>query len=158
MTKRLSIILGVIAAVVLGGAVAFAQTSPGEGSTLRGAGFLKASGSGTISIEMSGRLRMAADGNVTIVDRAGDARVHIGSPGTRTDGAEELTGESSYELTGFEGVVHVAGSDLTVEVEGFAAFAARGEGTASLIGDGVWKTRYRWGFWSESGEALNLAG
>jgi hypothetical protein len=158
MSKRLSIILGIIVAVVLGGAVALAQTSPTQDSTLSGAGFLKASGSGRVSIEMEGRLRMAADGDVTIVDRAGDARVHIGSPGDPWDGTEQFAGDATYELTGFQGVVGVSGSDLAIEIDGFAVFRALGEGTATLTGDGVWKTRHRWGFWSEGGEALSLAG
>lgn len=160
MTRRLILILGVVAAMVLGGAVAFAQTSPAESSetTLSGAGWLKASGSGNVTLEMAGILRMAADGDVTIVDRAGDARVHIGAPGSRSETAEQLTGEPTYELTNFQGVVGVAGSDFTVEVDGFAAFHARGEGTATLTGEGVWKTRYRWGFWTEAGQVLSIAG
>lgn len=160
MSRRLTIMLSIVVAVVLGGAVAFAQTSPagGEDTTLSGSGFLKASGSGTVSIEMAGLLRMAAEGDVTIVDRAGDARVHIGAPGARSEAAEELTGDTTYELTGFQGVIRVAGSDFTVDVDGFAAFHARGEGTATLSGEGVWKTRYRWGFWSADGAVLSITG
>lgn len=156
MSRRLSIIAGVVVAVVLGGAVAFAQTAPTTDSTLSGSGRLEASGSGSVSIAMGGLLRMAADGDVTVVDRAGDAAVRIGSPGVRA--AEEPTDKGTYELTGFQGVVRVAGSDFTVEVDGFAAFSARGEGTATLVGDGVWKSRYRWGFWSDGGQTLDLAG
>ena len=161
MTKRLSVILTVVVAVVVGGAVAFAQTSSaGQADTkLSGAGGLKASGSGTVSIEMAGLLRMAVDGDVVIVDRAGDARVHIGATGGGgADSAEQLAARPTYELTGFQGVIRVAGSDFTVEVDGFAALRAGGEGTATLTGEGVWKTRYRWGFWSESGAELSLTG
>ena len=159
MSKRLSIILGVIAAVVLGGAVALAQTpDAGESDTnLSGRGFLKASGSGTVSIEMGGVLRMAVDGDVTIVDVAGDARVQIADPGTRSESAEELTSDTTYELTNFQGVIRVAGSDFTVEVDGFTAFHARGEGEATLAGEGVWKTRKQWGFWSPDGAVLRIA-
>ena len=159
MSKRLTVLLGVVVAVVLGGAVAFAQTSPGgaEYTTLSGTGFLKASGSGTVSIEMAGLLRMAVDGDVVIVDRAGDARVHIAAPGAGNENAEQLAAEPTYELTGFQGVVRVAGSDFTVETDGFTTLHARGEGTATLTGEGVWKTRHRWGFWSDTGAELRLA-
>ena len=160
MTKRLAVMLGVIVAVALSGAVAFAQQSPGggDGTTLGGTGFLKASGSGTVSIEMAGVLGMAVDGDVVIVDRAGDARVHIGAPGTGADTTEQLAAQPTYELTWFQGLIRVAGSDFLVEIDGFAALRARGEGTATLSGEGVWKTRYQWGFWSEAGAELSLNG
>ena len=160
MSKRVLVMFGIMAAVVGGGAVALAQTAPAgvDDTTLTGKGFLRASGSGTVSIEMTGLLRMAVDGDVVIVDRAGDARVHIEAPGARAETAEALRGGPTYELSGFQGVVRVAGSDFSVDVDGFAAFTARGEGAATLAGEGVWKTRHRWGFWSESGTELSLTG
>jgi len=158
MSKRLALMLGVVVAVVLGGAVALAQTGSATDTEahLRGTGFLHASGSGSVSIEMGGILRSALEGDVTIVDLAGDARVHIASAGTGPAGAEELRGDATYQLDGFQGVVRVAGSDFTVEVDGFAAFKARGTGTAYLTGEGVWKTRNNWGFWTGEGSRLSL--
>jgi len=157
MSKRLTIVLGIIAVMVFGGAVAFAQTGPdGDESVISGTGYLKASGSGTVSVDMAGAIRMAVDGDATIVDLAGDARVHIASPGARAAESEALTGQSTYELTGFQGLIAVTGSDFTVEVEGFAAFRAKGSGTAELTGEGVWKTRNDWGFWSPAGAVLGF--
>ena len=157
MSKRLAIVLGVIAVMVFGGAVAFAQTGPdGEESVISGTGYLKASGSGTVSVDMAGARRMAVDGDATIVDLAGDARVHIGAQGDRAAEAEALAAQSTYELTGFQGLIAVTGSDFTVEVDGFTAFRAKGTGTAELTGEGVWETRHDWGFWSPDGAVLDF--
>lgn len=159
MSKRLMIVMGVVAAVVLGGAVAFAQTDGSEAarSSLSGTGFLRAAGSGSVDLEVNGTLRMAAEGDVVIVDRAGDARIRIAADGAGSGSGEALTRDTTYQLDGFQGLVHVAGSDFTVAVDGFSAFRARGEGTAGLVGEGVWKTRNDWGFWDE-GSALSLEG
>lgn len=156
MSKRLTAVVVIVLVVLVGGTVAYAQTGSEAETALSGKGYLKASGSGSVTIEMSGILTLAADGDVTIVDHSGDARVHILSPGARAAGAEELTGESSYELTEFQGVVRVIGSDFTIETEGFSALRARGRGSADLTGDGVWKTRAGWGFWTEDGVGLDL--
>ncbi|NNC92964.1 MAG: hypothetical protein HKN80_10775 [Acidimicrobiia bacterium] len=156
MSKRLTVLLSIVLVVVVGGTVAYAQTDSEAGTVLRGKGSLKASGSGSVNIEMSGVLALAADGDVTILDNSGDARVHILSHGDREAGANELTGESSYELSGFQGIVRVVGSDFAVETAGFTALRARGSGSAELNGDGVWKTRADWGFWTENGVRLHL--
>ncbi|MCP4246851.1 MAG: hypothetical protein GY778_07360, partial [bacterium] len=142
MSKRLAVMLGIVVTVVFGGTVALAQTGSDANTErhLRGTGFLNASGSGSVSIEMGGIIRLAVEGDLTIVDLAGDARVHIVSPGTGRAGAEELAGETTYQLDGFQGVVRVAGSNFTVEVDGFSAFKARGTGSAYLTGEDVWKT------------------
>ena len=161
MSKRLMVMLTVVITVVIGSAVAWAQETdrPATPETeLAGRGFLNASGSGTASLEMRGVLRMAVDGDVVIVDVAGDARVHIGSPGQARDSAEELNGRTTYELTNFQGGVGVVGSHFTVEVDGFTAFRARGGGKAELAGEGIWKTRNNWGFWSETGVNLGIEG
>ena len=159
MSRRLTIVLGIVAVMVFGGAVALAQTGPDADETvIKGTGYLKASGSGTVGIEMAGSIRMAIDGDATIVDLAGDARVRIAVGGARAADAEALSGQSTYELTGFQGLVAVTGSDFTVEVDGFVAFRARGSGTAELAGEGVWKTRSDWGFWSPSGAVLGFEG
>lgn len=153
MSKRLVVMLTVVVAVVLGGAVAFAQTGSGS-TTLSGKGALNASGSGSVDLTMEGTLRMAADGDVLIVDHAGDAQVVIVVPGDETESAR--AGEPTYDLDGFQGIVRIQGSDFSVEVEGFSAFKARGSGTAVLTGDGIWKTRNASGFWSENGTELGL--
>lgn len=156
MSKRLTVMLGIVLAVVVGGTVAYAQTGSEAETALSGRGYLKASGSGSATIEMSGVLALAADGDVTIVDNSGDARVYILAPGARAAGADELAGDSSYEFSDFQGVVRVVGSDFTVETAGFTALRAHGRGSANLEGDGVWKTRAKWGFWSEDGIRLGL--
>lgn len=159
MSKRLILMVTVVLMVVVGSAVAWAQETdrPADAeTTLAGRGFLDASGSGNAGLEMRGVLRMAVDGDVVIVDIAGDARVHIGSPGQAARDAEALTGQPTYELTDFQGVIGIAGSHFIVEVDGFTAFKAKGGGKAELVGEGIWRTRNNWGFWSESGIDLSL--
>ncbi len=161
MSKRLIVMLTVVLTVVVGSAVAWAQETdrPVDAETeLEGKGFLNASGSGTASLEMRGVLRIAVDGDVVIVDIAGDARVRIGSSGQSRDDAEAFASQPTYELTDFQGAIRVVGSHFTVEVNGFTAFKARGGGQAELDGEGVWKTRNNWGFWSETGVTLGLEG
>ncbi len=159
MSKRLIVMLTVVLTVVVGSAVAWAQETdrPVDPETvLAGRGFLTASGSGTASLEMRGVLRMAADGDVVIVDIAGDARVHIGSTSQAARDAEALTSQPIYELTDFQGGIGVVGSHFTVQVDGFTAFRARGGGKAELVGKGVWKTRNNQGLWSETGITLGI--
>ena len=156
MSKRLTAVVVIVLVVLVGGTVAHAQTGSGTETTLSGKGYLKASGSGSVAIEMSGIITLAADGDVTIVDHSGDARVHIVAPGARAAGAEELGREPSYELRDFQGVVRVIGSDFAIDAEGFSALRARGRGSADLTGEGVWKTRAGWGFWTEDGVRLDL--
>ncbi len=159
MSKRFMVMLAVVLTVIVGSAVAWAQEteSPSASETvLAGKGFLHASGSGSAHLEMRGVLRMAADGDVVIVDIAGDARVHIASPGQAAQEAEALTSQPTYELSDFQGVIRVAGSHFTVDVDGFTAFKARGGGKAELVGEGIWKTRNKWGFWSDAGVTLGL--
>ena len=161
MSKRLILMVTVVlmVVVVVGSAVAWAQETerPADSETaLAGRGSLDASGSGTASLEMRGVLRMAVDGDVAIVDITGDAKVHIGSTGQSARDAEPLTGQPTYELTDFQGAIGVVGSHFTVEVDGFTAFKARGGGKAELVGEGVWRTRNDWGFWSDPGVALSI--
>lgn len=159
MSKRMMVMLAVVVTVVVGSAVAWAQETDSPSATetvLSGKGFLNAAGSGTASLEMRGRLRMAADGDVLIVDIAGDAKVHIASSGQAARDAEALASQPTYELNDFQGAIGVVGSHFTVEVDGFTAFKARGGGKAELVGEGVWKTRNNWGFWSDAGVTLAL--
>ena len=153
MSKRLIVMLSVVVAVVLGGAVAHAQTESGSGTALSGSGALNASGFGSVDLDMEGTLRMAADGDVLIIDHAGDAQVSIRVPGTEAARSEDPT----YDLDGFQGTIRVKGSDFSVEVEGFSAFKARGSGSAELTGQGIWKTRNDSDFWSDGGTELGLS-
>jgi len=159
MSKRLMVMLAVVLTVVIGSAVAWAQETdrPGEAErVLAGKGFLNASGSGSAQLEMRGVLMMTADGDVVIVDIAGDARVRIGSAARSGDETEALASGLTYELTNFQGGIRVVGSHFTVEVRGFTAFQARGRGKTELVGEGVWKTRNNRGFWSKAGVTLGF--
>jgi len=159
MSKRLMVMLAVVLTVVIGSAVAWAQETdrPGEAErVLAGKGFLNASGSGSAQLEMRGVLMMTADGDVVIVDIAGDARVRIGSAARSGDETEALASGLTYELTNFQGGIRVVGSHFTVEVRGLTAFQARGRGKTELVGEGVWKTRNNRGFWSKAGVTLGF--
>ncbi len=138
--------------------MAFAQTGPEartRDTVLSGTGALNASGSGTVELEMTGTIRMAADGDVLILDHAGDARVSIVAAGEDSEGFHDRTGDPTYQLDDFQGLIRVRGRSF-VEVEGFSAFRARGSGHTHLAGEGVWKTRNNSGFWSDHGDTLSL--
>ena len=104
-------------------------------TTVSGRGWLAARGTGTITIEGGGWFKMQIDGDLTIEDLDGDAQFFVAG--------DELVPESGLLLlTEFDGVVAVRGSDLSIAAEGTVAMRAHGRGEATLIGDGVFRTRH----------------
>ncbi|MFH1329813.1 MAG: hypothetical protein ABIJ48_04050 [Actinomycetota bacterium] len=111
---------------------------------LEGRGVLSAGGSGHIEITGAGRVRLAVNGDVSIVDHAGDA--HIWVRGVPAADATTLT------LDDFRGVVRITGSDFTIAADGRILLRAAGQGTARLEGTGWYRVRHDgWGRWSDAG-------
>jgi len=140
MTTRLALALAVVMVASMfalpGIAQAQAQDDSGD-VTVEGRGWLYAKGTGDVDIDMGGRIRLRVDGNVTIVDHAGDMRVRLRG---HSDSAEEER-TTNVTLTDFGGFINVRGSDFSVSVDGQVMLNARGRGQANLVGDGVYKTR-----------------
>lgn len=124
--------LAALAALFVGllGATAFA----GE-ADVAGRGWLAARGTGTMTVDMGGTLRMEVAGDVEIRDVGGDMKVWI-------DGTTARSAGTSIELNDFRGRLVVEGSHFVVRAEGKGRFVARGHGFAHLEGHGVYKTRH----------------
>jgi hypothetical protein len=118
-------------AVLAGGAVALAA----EGETdIAGRGWLACRGRGVAELDMGGTLRLQINGDVTIEDVAGDARVFIND---RED--DDTARTTDIVLTDFEGGIKVTGSHFVVVAKGTMRFGAVGHGFAHLDGKGVCK-------------------
>ncbi len=151
MRKRTIILVAafVAALLIIPAGLAFA----GE-ANVSGTGALWARGTGTAVIDGAGHVTMAIDGDVTIVDHAGDAHVVITSrPG---DTAESLAADTEYELENFRGIVKVTGSDFTIEAHGRMKFRAAGTGSVYLQGHGTYRTRHLHGRWTPTGVRIDL--
>ena len=141
----LTALLALLATLVLVPATASAQAEdPFDDPTVAGSGALWARGDGTAEIDMRGRFTARIDGDVTIIDHAGDlrGRIQFGlADRAALDqlGDEEAIGDTV--LTDFEGAVHLRGSDFSIIVDGEAGLRAVGRGQAFLSGEGVYKTR-----------------
>lgn len=143
LTKRASLaillaVLSLLAALVVQPAVASAQ--PDDDPTVAGRGALWARGDGDVDIEMQGRFTARIAGDVTIVDHAGDLTGHIRFGRDARVGADEAIGDMT--LTGFDGEMHLRGSDFSVTVtDGEVGLRAVGRGEATLTGEGLYRTR-----------------
>ena len=126
-----------------------------DGTIITGSGVLVAKGKGKAVLHGHGVVKMAAAGNVTIWDFAGDARVFIGSHPDDDAEAEadtRMAAQSEYELTDFRGLIVVKGSNFKIPARGKMWFKAKGHGTAFLKGKGRWHTRNGTaGTWSRHG-------
>ena len=107
--------------------------------TVEGRGWLYAKGTGSVDIDMGGRIRMRLDGDVIITDHAGDLRVELHG-GAEQRQAEAESG-TDIILNDFTGALRVRGSNFTVHADGDVMLNAHGRGSAWLEGDGVYKTR-----------------
>ncbi len=141
-SARLSLMLVAVVAVLASlfvlPATAQAQEAGDAGDvTVEGRGWLYARGTGDVDIDMGGKLRMRVDGNVTIVDNAGDMRVRL--RGGSDSNEEERT--TNVTLTDYRGLISVRGSDFSVSVDGEVVLNAHGRGQAYLEGEGGYKTR-----------------
>lgn len=121
--------------------LASAQADEATGDpTVEGRGWLGAKGSGSVEIDMGGRLRMHINGDVILTDHAGDMRF-------QAHGGEERSAETAEAgldviLNDFRGALRVQGSDFSILVDGEVKLLAHGRGQAWLEGTGVYKTRH----------------
>ena len=133
-----------LASFALVPAASAAEAEAGSRVDLQGQGLLRSGGTGSVEISGAGRVRLAINGDVSIVDRAGDARIWVRG--------ELVADATSLTLEDFRGVVRLAGSDFTIAAAGRILLTAAGQGTASLEGRGRYRVRHGgWGRWSEAG-------
>jgi hypothetical protein len=128
--KKWTIVAAVTALASFALVPAASATSAKTGTrvSLEGQGLLWAGGRGHVEIGGAGRVRLAVDGDVTILDRAGDAGVWV--RGALVPDGTTLT------LKDFPGVVRIVGSDFTVAADGRILLRAAGQGYALLEGTG----------------------
>lgn len=140
-------LVALLATLAVVPAAAAAETQDEARVTLEGRGLLQAGGTGQAEILGAGRVRLVVNGDVTIVDHAGDARIWVrGVP---------AADDTALTLEDFRGVVRIIGSDFTVEAEGQIRLTAIGHGTAVLEGAGWYRVRHDgWGRWSDDGTAV----
>ena len=131
--------LGLLAVMLAGLFVLPATAIAQEGGdvTVDGRGRLYAKGSGEVEISMGGHIRLRVDGDVSIVDNAGDMRVRLRG----ASDSDEQERSTNVDLTDFRGFIRVLGTDFSVTVEGQVVLHAQGHGEAYLVGDGAYKAR-----------------
>jgi hypothetical protein len=129
-------------AVTVGLALAPAGLAAAETDdpTVESRGWLAAKGTGSVEIDMGGRLGLRVDGDVILTDHAGDMRFSV-------NGGEERSAEAAESgldvvLNDFAGAVRVRGSDFSILVGGEFMLMAHGRGQAWLEGTSLYKTRY----------------
>ncbi|MDJ0959968.1 MAG: hypothetical protein QNJ88_04880 [Acidimicrobiia bacterium] len=154
MRRRLSVILAAALAASLISGTALAQEAPESdtgGTTLEGRGVLVAKGVGSVDLDGKGKVKLRIAGDVTIVDHAGDAVIHVRSwnrDAKALDAKRMVDSTTTYEFTDFRGVIWIRGSDFSLDADGnVKKLRAKGAGTVTLTGHGWWKTRHDRGFW-----------
>jgi len=137
-------VVALLATLALAPTASAAETLEEPRLGLLGRGVLWAGGTGHVELAGAGVVRLAVNGDVSIVDEAGDARIWVrGIP---------LADDSSLTLEDFRGQVRVTGSDFTVTVDGRVLLRAAGAGSALLEGTGRYRIRHDgWGRWSVEG-------
>jgi hypothetical protein len=140
--------LALILSVLSVGSAAFALETSDE-VTIDGTGKLTAHGVGNVTIEGGGWVKIKMNGDITIVDNAGDATIRIRPFGHLWEHADDTT----VVLEDFKGVIVVRGSDFTIEAEGrFRRIFAKGTGVAFLQGRGWYRaTGGYFGTWTPGG-------
>ncbi|MEW6093783.1 MAG: hypothetical protein AB1531_07450 [Chloroflexota bacterium] len=142
--------------LALTGAAAFVpQTASAESGG--GTGTLTASGDGLAGIRGNGSVHITGNGILYIRDYAGDASIQVTGSGVKT---ELPNGWIRY--MGFHGTADVSGSmisvalsgyDIDLQASGTGKFLLRGNGTYSVVRDGVVILS---GTWTESAEVQQL--
>ncbi|MDJ0767645.1 MAG: hypothetical protein QNJ12_02585 [Ilumatobacter sp.] len=132
-----------VGAVLAPAGLAAAQSDESTGDpTVEGRGSLAAKGTGDVEIDMGGWIRLRADGDVILTDRAGDMRFVVRGVDDRDGAPAEAEADTEVILSDFTGGVYVRGSDFSVIVDGDVELFAHGRGQAWLEGSGLYKTRY----------------
>jgi hypothetical protein len=151
MLKRMTVVVAVILSVLTLSSLASAlDTESGAAEVvIDGTGKLVARGRGNVAIEGAGWVKLKMNGDITIVDNAGDAVIRV-RPRDQSAGLAE---GSTVVLEDFVGVVVVRGSDFTIEAHGrFRRIYAIGRGVAFLQGHGWYRaTGGHYGLWTPGG-------
>ena len=148
--KRLFVIAGMILAIGAISAVAFAQDGDTGKVDIEGRGALWAHGTGSVDLDVRhGRVQMQLSGDITITGPAGlDVRIN-GDAQPRIEG-----GQTVIVLSDFDGTIGVRGTDFTIDAEGDVKLRGRGAGSATLVGEGRWRTLHDSGTWDGVERAL----
>lgn len=149
MRKRLIVMVALILSVLSVSGAAFALDTASDEVTIDGTGKLTAHGVGNVAIEGAGWVKIKMNGDITIVDNAGDATIRIRPFGHSWQRADDAT----VVLEDFKGVIVVRGSDFTIDAEGkFRRIFAKGRGVAFLQGRGWYRaTGGYFGTWTPGG-------
>lgn len=137
--KRTSVVLGLAAVAFMALTPVAGAQETDAGPDVAGKGWLWARGTGTATIDMSGKIVVYIDGDVAITNLGDRFRVKL-----RTDRSLDYMTESvgpDVLLEDFSGWLLVRGSHFVIEMEGPMKFKARGKGAAYLEGNGIYKTR-----------------
>jgi hypothetical protein len=156
MRRRMIVMVALMLSVLSVGGAAFALDPTGVSEvTIDGTGKLSAHGVGSVAIDGGGWVKIKMNGNITIVDNAGDATVRIRPRGDHWERADDTT----VVLEDFKGVIVVRGSDFTIEADGkFRRIFANGRGTAFLQGRGWYRaTGGFFGTWTPGGVGVIYA-
>jgi hypothetical protein len=155
MRKRLIVMVALILSVLSVSGAAFALDTTSDEVTIDGTGKLSAHGVGNVAIEGSGWVKIKMNGDITIVDNAGDATIRIRPFGHHWERSDDTT----VVLEDFKGVIVVRGSDFTIEAEGkFRRIFATGTGVAFLQGRGWYRaTGGYFGTWTPGGVLVNYS-
>lgn len=137
MNKFMFVVLIAIGGLLALPGVASAQVDDPD---VAGRGWLYAKGTGSVDIDMEGRIRMRIAGDLIITDHAGDLRVEL--HGGADERQAEAQSGTDIILNDFAGVVHARGSDFSIHFDGDIKLNAHGRGQAWLEGQGVFKTRH----------------
>lgn len=114
--------------------------------TIRGQGWLKATGSGEAVLRMSGQVEINGHG-VGAVYIYGAEDIQAQGNGRRTN----LAG-GGVIFRGYEGTITVSGEQMRVKLTGTQIdFTAQGQGVAHLRGRGYYETAHTSGDWNNRG-------
>jgi len=157
MRKRMTVLVAVVMSVLTIGSTAYALDTESDVTevTIDGTGKLSAHGRGHVAIHGGGWVKLKMNGDITIVDNAGDATIKIRPRGQ----SAEFVDDTTVVLEDFKGVIVVRGSDFTIEAHGqFRRIFANGEGVAFLQGRGWYRaTGGYFGTWTPGGVRVNYS-
>lgn len=126
-------------------AMALAQTGQGTGT-------VHAEGDGIACLRGQGWVRISGSGTLVIRDRAGDAEIQVSGHGNHVERGQGLV------YRGWNGEAYVRGSAITVAVRGTdIRLEAAGTGVVYLRGQGRYTFGDEQGDWTASGLRLQLA-
>ncbi len=141
---RKVVILAVIVLLLALPVVALAQTGQGTGT-------VHAEGDGAAYLRGEGWVRISGSGTLLIRDRAGDAEIQVSGHGSHAERGQGLV------YRGWNGEAYVRGSAITVAVRGTdIRLEAAGTGVVYLRGQGWYTFGGERGDWTADGVRLQL--